>query len=487
MGRRACQSDGGDPDRPRREHHGWLGRRQQRHLHRHEQHPRERLQGGVTHPSGAPSLRRAGHSSPSFRKMATRTIANGGGNWNANLTWVENAVPTSSDDVVATATSGQLTINVAAACRSINLTGYTNTLTHAAGVTLSVGTTTAGPSNVALLFLASGWTYTLGSQTTSAISFVSTSATQLSVTFAGKTTGNLTFNGSGGSWTCDAINGGTSATLTLTAGTYVFAAVTITGGLTITLGTATFNGAVSCTTIAHTAGTTVFNAAVSATSYTSANSNTRAITFASTLTLSGTGTVWDTSTVTGLTVTASACVVSMTDTSASAKTFSDAASHTFAGVTVSGGSGQVIFTTPAGSTVNNFTINAPASIKLTSAQTITVQQFNAWGSRGNVVTIVASTGASAATVANTTGVTVCDYLALTDFKATGCSFYAGPNSNLVSGNTVTAGPYSGDYLRVGNAQAGGAASITLDANASATTNFYQYGSVSLIGGTGAGH
>lgn len=70
--------------------------------------------------------------------MATRTIANGGGNWNTNGTWVENAVPTSSDDVVATATSGNLTIDDTATCKSINLTNYVGTLTHVAGKTLTV-------------------------------------------------------------------------------------------------------------------------------------------------------------------------------------------------------------------------------------------------------------------------------------------------------------------------------------------------------------
>lgn len=61
--------------------------------------------------------------------MATRTISNAGGNYNATGTWVEGAVPTSADDVVATATSGQLTVNVASAAQSFNFTNYTNTLT----------------------------------------------------------------------------------------------------------------------------------------------------------------------------------------------------------------------------------------------------------------------------------------------------------------------------------------------------------------------
>jgi len=90
--------------------------------------------------------------------MATRTIANGGGNWNSTGTWVEGAVPTSADDVVATATSGQLTVNVAATCRSLNLTNYANTLTMNNTLTLATAslthtlgdtsTTYAGTSNI---------------------------------------------------------------------------------------------------------------------------------------------------------------------------------------------------------------------------------------------------------------------------------------------------------------------------------------------------
>lgn len=69
--------------------------------------------------------------------MATRTISNIGGNYNLASAWVEAAVPTSADDVVSTATSGQLTVNVASAARSINLSSYTNTLTMNANLTVS--------------------------------------------------------------------------------------------------------------------------------------------------------------------------------------------------------------------------------------------------------------------------------------------------------------------------------------------------------------
>jgi hypothetical protein len=69
--------------------------------------------------------------------MATRTISNAGGNYNALATWVEGIVPTSADDVVATATSGQLTVNVSSAAKSIDFTNYTNTLTMTNTLTVS--------------------------------------------------------------------------------------------------------------------------------------------------------------------------------------------------------------------------------------------------------------------------------------------------------------------------------------------------------------
>ena len=69
--------------------------------------------------------------------MAVRTIAAGGGDWNATATWIEGVVPTLGDNVFAVGTSGQLTVNVASACTSIDFTNYTNTLTM--NNTLSVG------------------------------------------------------------------------------------------------------------------------------------------------------------------------------------------------------------------------------------------------------------------------------------------------------------------------------------------------------------
>ncbi len=84
--------------------------------------------------------------------MPTRTVANGGGNWNALGTWVEGVVPTSADDVVFTATSGTLTVNTSTAvCKTFDCTNFigtlatsTNTLTVSGSVTLVSGMTITG-------------------------------------------------------------------------------------------------------------------------------------------------------------------------------------------------------------------------------------------------------------------------------------------------------------------------------------------------------
>ena len=74
--------------------------------------------------------------------MATRTISDAGGNWNAVGTWVEGAVPSSSDNVVATATSGQVTVNITTAvCSTLILTNYVAQMTFTAGMKLTVTTT----------------------------------------------------------------------------------------------------------------------------------------------------------------------------------------------------------------------------------------------------------------------------------------------------------------------------------------------------------
>lgn len=153
--------------------------------------------------------------------MATRTIANGGGNWNATGTWVEGIVPVLGDAVVATATSGQLTVNVTtAACTSVDFTNYTNTFTVSSGQQLAVSGT--------FKFVAG-----MSVAGTGTLRFNATAT----ITSAGLTwTGNITFGGTSQTYTLgDAwvINGSITFSSTTTA-TVNGNSFTIGGGLTVT-------------------------------------------------------------------------------------------------------------------------------------------------------------------------------------------------------------------------------------------------------------
>ena len=162
------------------------------------------------------------------------------GNWTACSGAGGLGPPLASDDVVLNAGTGAMTVGTGSVARSVDLTGYVNTLTHTSGVTLTIGDATAGVGNVALSFPSgAGWTYTLGSTTTSAITFVSTSATVQTVNFGGKTAGNVTFNStSNGSYQMTGtLATGVLATLALTQGTLDV------NGQTLTIGRLTSTGA----------------------------------------------------------------------------------------------------------------------------------------------------------------------------------------------------------------------------------------------------
>jgi hypothetical protein len=102
--------------------------------------------------------------------MADRYVRNGGGNYNATGTWELTpgggesvAVPTSSDDVKTTATSGNLTVTAAAAAKTWDFTNYTGTLTINTSQTATVsGSITWGSG----MTLAGDGTLTLGATAT---------------------------------------------------------------------------------------------------------------------------------------------------------------------------------------------------------------------------------------------------------------------------------------------------------------------------------
>lgn len=164
--------------------------------------------------------------------MATIVAAAAGGNWSAGATWVGGVAPTAADDAVLNATSGNVTIDTAATCvcRSLNCTGYTGTLTHAASRTLTIGHSTPGASNIALK-LVPGMTYVPANGTSSVIAFASTSATQQTIDSGGKTLGRTNIAGVGSSYILvAAMTWRSDAFFALSAGTFNSGNFAMSGG-----------------------------------------------------------------------------------------------------------------------------------------------------------------------------------------------------------------------------------------------------------------
>ena len=100
--------------------------------------------------------------------MATITISNTGGNWNATGTWVGGVLPVAADTVVATATSGPVNVTVAAVISILDLSLYTNTLTLTSSLTvggtltganiltLSASMTIVSPTSAGILLITGG-------------------------------------------------------------------------------------------------------------------------------------------------------------------------------------------------------------------------------------------------------------------------------------------------------------------------------------------
>jgi hypothetical protein len=171
--------------------------------------------------------------------MATRTISNTGGNWNAVGTWVEGVVPINGDAVVATATSGQLTVNVASACTSIDFTNYTNTLTMTSGLTVSGNVTLVIAMTIAgagvLSVIATGTLTSNGKTWSSGLLFAGTSQTY-TLADAWTVTGTLTCNAT----TALTVNG---STLNMS-GNFTVGAAGIVGTTSLVMnGTGTWSGA----------------------------------------------------------------------------------------------------------------------------------------------------------------------------------------------------------------------------------------------------
>lgn len=275
--------------------------------------------------------------------MATIVAAAGGGAWNVGATWVGGVAPTAADDAQLTAASGNVSLPTATtvACRSLDCTGYTGTLTWASTTAqLNVGDASGG----ACKFVA-GMTVTLTG--VGFLVFVATTAsTTYTLTTGGKTLPNVT------------VATGTSTTIQLADN------LTSSGLLRLTSGVMDTNGKT-----------------VTGVNFRADGSTARTLTFgASALTFSGAS--WNVSTITNLTITANTATV----TYATTGTGFDGGGANYNGLSlVLTGAGDATVT--GSNTFANLTRTGPAAIDgrlvLAGNQTIT-----------NVLTLTGNSGTS---------------------------------------------------------------------------------------------
>lgn len=127
--------------------------------------------------------------------------------------------------------------------------------------------------------------------------------------------------------------------------------------------------------------------------FSSSNSNTRVLTMGSgTWTLTGTGTVWSTATATNLTLNENSSTIKITDSSATANTFSGGG-ESFYNIWFSREASPASNTIVGSNTFNDFkdTGTAAHSILFTTWTTQTVNEFNVNGSAWNDITLNSTT------------------------------------------------------------------------------------------------
>lgn len=335
-----------------------------------------------------------------------RYFVGNGTNWNSTTSWSTRSggpsgasIPQSFNDVVFDGNSpGGVTITVAAVCRSLDFTGggasnYTHTLTYTSGGGITIGCASANGT------LAAKFNSSMTLTGSMSLTFVSTAATQVQFTSAGKTFNNVSFNGVGGSWILE-------DNLTLSNALSVLAGAFATNDKTIT-----------------------------ALAMNSNTSSTRSISLgASAINLSGSGvSAWQINNATGITVNAGTSTITL---SGAAPNFSSVG-FAYHNVVLSG---TGTYTMGGNNSFNNLTRSNAAACGLQissgTTQTVTGTLTLSGASSGALMSLTASSSGTAATISVPSGTVTENFMSIKDSTATGgATFHAGAGSTNVSGNT----------------------------------------------------
>ena len=305
------------------------------------------------------------------------------------------STPTEANTISFNVTAGTDIITLTGSIKSLNLTGFAGTLGNNARTVYGNWTNPA-----------SGITFTAGANTTT---FAATSGTQTFTTNGVTLDFPITQNGAGGTVQLNgSLTLGSTRTLYVQAGTFNANNNNVTAGL-----------------------------------FRSDGSNVRTINMGSgTWTLQGTGVVWNIGALpqTGLTLNAGTSTIVLSDTSATARTFSGGG-LTYNNLTIGGTTGTSTLTFQASNTFNTLssTKTVAHTILFTASTTNTFTNFNINGTAGNVVTI-GSASAASHTLAKAGGGTVtADYLSISYSTAT-------PTLTWLATNSTNGGNNSGWYF-----------------------------------------
>lgn len=331
--------------------------------------------------------------------MAIRTISNTGGNWNATTTWVGGVVPAATDDIVATTTSGNLTINVTANCRTFDFTNYHGVLSMPAvfTATLPAGVSGACKFSPTMTVTSSG-----------------TGSMVLRV-LAGQT---LTLYACGLSDLFASISINNSSTYT---GTVKLGDDLMMPNRTMSLVCGTFDTG----GYALTARTLATTATYDKTMYLRSSIITIANVPSSTINLS----------YLPFTLNAGTSTIIVKATTNAAKNLS-LGGLTYHDLVLEGG-GTDLTTISGANTFNNLTIAGPRSVTFTAGTVQTIQgALTCSGASGSMIALNSSTAGTPATLSKADGNVAADYLTLQDIAAGGgARWYAGRHSQNISGNS----------------------------------------------------
>lgn len=346
--------------------------------------------------------------------MATRTISVAGGNWSDVNAWDEGATPTAADDVVARpdGTSGNLTNDVTnQACRSLDFTNYSGTWTIGA-INLNIGTSSAGPSNVALKLSS---TMTLAMNTSATVTFVTTQAAQTITCNGKRLTGRCIISSAGGG-------------IDLADAFYGSIAATTTGSLTFTNGDFNSQGfAISCNTL-----------------QAAANSNTRAVTLSnSTITMApaASATIFNEASTGNLTLTMTGTIFNVTVTSGTL-TWAGGTSRSYPTVNFTWNAGNVTVTATTAITfaamtfdlsgaATTRTLTLPASVTCT----FTAPPYFLGKTSAITLSVKSSSAGTATTISCTTGVVRFKYATVQDLTLSGGAVFVSRDSTIGTGMT----------------------------------------------------